>query len=38
MLEAQTKKNSADILSMQNQLQTFFSIRVQLSKELGVVA
>jgi DNA primase len=37
MLTAQTEKNTDEILRMQNQLQTFFSIRVQLSKELGIV-
>jgi DNA primase len=38
MLAAQAQQNASDILEMQNQLQTFFAIRVQLSKELGIVA
>lgn len=38
LLEAQNSKNSEEIADMQLKLQTFFSIRVALSKELGIVA
>jgi DNA primase len=38
LLEAQNLKNIDEILSMQNRLQTCISIRVKLSKEIGIVA
>jgi DNA primase len=38
LLEAQNSKNSEEMADMQLKLQTFFSIRVALSKELGIVA
>lgn len=38
ILNAQNQNNTDDIIRMQSQLQTFFSVRVHLSKELGIVA
>jgi DNA primase len=38
LLDAQNLKNLEEITEMQNKLQTFFKIRVALSKELGIVA
>jgi DNA primase len=38
LLDAQNHKNLEEITEMQNKLQTFFKIRVTLSKELGIVA